>query len=319
MAAVDARIAGICSVTQCSGEEAEYLLTICDTVEDAVTYYFEVPDEHLSKGLLAPIPPPVQIPVLVAKPPAVPVMLPPPVQIPALVAKPPAARVVLPPPVPFPRTEEKKKEEKKEEEEKKVPAAVEKQKQSEAKVPTGKPKISQKAYTKHATPAARITNWIEVPIGELVAFCRHEMLVDKTKSSDYVCPICQMEYYDNMFDLSEAELAKQDLDMTSGRSEITVVQFERCSSHFYHKACAEHMAGRESRSTSVKCAVCGHIYGTLIGNMPPGQMTHEVYPRHGMNCAGYEDCGTIMITYSFPSGCQNGRRYSGTLFIYIVV
>ncbi len=31
-----------------------------------------------------------------------------------------------------------------------------------------------------------------------------------------------------------------------------------------------------------------------------------------MHCAGHEDCGTIEISYSIPSGTRNGIRYHGT-------
>ncbi len=173
-----------------------------------------------------------------------------------------------------------------------------------------KPKIGPKPYTKHETPAAKATNWVEVPIGELVAFCKYEIQNDKTNSDDYVCPICQMEYYENMFTLSESELASHNADMVSGRVPITVVQFEKCANHFYHKECAEGLVAADS--TSAKCAVCGHIYGTLVGTMPPGKMTHKVSKT--AHCAGYEGCGTIVITYLIPSGQQNGLCYSGTVF-----
>ena len=35
-----------------------------------------------------------------------------------------------------------------------------------------------------------------------------------------------------------------------------------------------------------------------------------MYPD--LHCATFEDCGTIVIEYSFPNGTRNGVRYKGT-------
>ena len=82
--------------------------------------------------------------------------------------------------------------------------------------------------------------------------------------------------------------------------------FEKCKNHFYHKGCAEHLAVK----SSLKCAMCGHIYGILVGNMPQGTMTSSV--SNSMKCSGYEKYGTIVIGYNFPSGVCNGVKSSGT-------
>lgn len=63
-----------------------------------------------------------------------------------------------------------------------------------------------------------------------------------------------------------------------------------------------------------KCPVCSQVYGSLIGNQPPGKMTDITQP---MSLPGF-NCRTILITYTFSSGVQGsnhpnpGQRYRGT-------
>jgi deltex-like protein len=60
-----------------------------------------------------------------------------------------------------------------------------------------------------------------------------------------------------------------------------------------------------------KCPICSQVYGPLIGNQPPGQMTYHIPPGIGSSDA-------IIIFYRFPNGRQDsdhpnpGRRYQGT-------
>ena len=64
-----------------------------------------------------------------------------------------------------------------------------------------------------------------------------------------------------------------------------------------------------------KCPICSQVYGPLIGNQPPGKMTDTARPTR---LAGFEDCGSIAITYTFDGGVQGqnhpnpGQRYKGT-------
>jgi deltex len=59
----------------------------------------------------------------------------------------------------------------------------------------------------------------------------------------------------------------------------------------------------------IKCPVCYQIYGIMTGDQPDGTMNHHV--SKNTQCSGY-NCGTIIISYSFPSGSRNGKHYSGT-------
>ncbi|XP_077992667.1 uncharacterized protein LOC144446720 [Glandiceps talaboti] len=63
------------------------------------------------------------------------------------------------------------------------------------------------------------------------------------------------------------------------------------------------------------CPICKVAYGIITGDMPPGTMTDCVEKS---NLPGYPGCGTIVITYTIPSGIQGkehpnpGKRFTGT-------
>ncbi|XP_041362741.1 uncharacterized protein LOC121378571 isoform X2 [Gigantopelta aegis] len=63
------------------------------------------------------------------------------------------------------------------------------------------------------------------------------------------------------------------------------------------------------------CPVCNTIYGVVTGDQPDGRMAVE---RSRKRLPGHEDCGTIIITYSFYDGVQKsehpnpGQDYHGT-------
>ena len=59
------------------------------------------------------------------------------------------------------------------------------EKQEEQKSAGKKPTIEAKAYTQHTTDTARTTKWIEVPIHELVQYCRYEIENEKVNPKDY--------------------------------------------------------------------------------------------------------------------------------------
>ena len=50
----------------------------------------------------------------------------------------------------------------------------------------------------------------------------------------------------------------------------------------------------------------------MTGDMPNGHMSMERYSPGEAPCSGYEQYGTICITYNFPSGTRDNIRYSGT-------
>ncbi|XP_007443321.2 E3 ubiquitin-protein ligase DTX3L, partial [Python bivittatus] len=72
---------------------------------------------------------------------------------------------------------------------------------------------------------------------------------------------------------------------------------------------------REARKHKPVCPVCNHVYGKVKGNQPPGTMD---IVKAKFSLPGYQDFGTIIITYSIPDGVQTeghphpGRRYFGT-------
>ena len=65
-----------------------------------------------------------------------------------------------------------------------------------------------------------------------------------------------------------------------------------------------------------KCPVCSQVYGPLIGNQPPGLMMINRYLP--LSLPGLELGGTIVISYTFPSGTQGpddpnpGKPYTET-------
>lgn len=59
----------------------------------------------------------------------------------------------------------------------------------------------------------------------------------------------------------------------------------------------------------MKCPVCSVIYGIIKGDQPEGTMTVTKDKRP---CPGYDQFGTIVISYNFPSGLRNGKKYPGT-------
>jgi deltex len=60
----------------------------------------------------------------------------------------------------------------------------------------------------------------------------------------------------------------------------------------------------------IKCPVCSSIYGLMVGDQPPGSMTHSVHAD--MHCDGFPDAGTILIHYSMNSGKRGDVNFSGT-------
>ena len=168
-----------------------------------------------------------------------------------------------------------------------------------------KPIILKKDYTKHTTAASKLTDWIEVPVKELVDLCNYEIKYEKITHKDYLCPICQMDFYENMLNMNGDELNIMNEAMIKGNTEIDVVKLSKCDNHFYHKICIEKLL---KNSSSLECPICGIIYGTLIGDMPEGKMDIKYQTS---SCDGNLDCGTIQIIYEIQSGKRNGIYYDG--------
>ena len=60
----------------------------------------------------------------------------------------------------------------------------------------------------------------------------------------------------------------------------------------------------------LKCPVCATIYGKMVGDQPPGDMS--VSTQKNTHCDGYYDCGTIVINYNMHSGQRKGISFPGT-------
>ena len=66
---------------------------------------------------------------------------------------------------------------------------------------------------------------------------------------------------------------------------------------------------------SQQCPVCSTVYGPLKGNQPKGTMS---FSYQSTSLPGFGSCGTIVISYRFPSGIQGpdhpnpGKPYTGT-------
>ncbi|KAM4613124.1 uncharacterized protein ACJ7VT_011302 isoform 4-T4 [Polymixia lowei] len=81
-----------------------------------------------------------------------------------------------------------------------------------------------------------------------------------------------------------------------------------------HEFCKKCLAQAEESAGPI-CPVCKAIYGMIEGNQPEGEMSSSYSTR---SLPGFPNCGTINITYNFPSGRQMerhpnpGQRYDGT-------
>jgi deltex-like protein len=93
-----------------------------------------------------------------------------------------------------------------------------------------------------------------------------------------------------------------------------VVELSECK-HLFHEDCIIHAGNPKGY---LKCPSCGVIYGVRIGSMPKGSMRIEFRGRGQLPLEGFENYGTVQITYSFPNGTQGvdhpepGKSYNGT-------
>lgn len=80
--------------------------------------------------------------------------------------------------------------------------------------------------------------------------------------------------------------------------------------HSFCAACID-----EAFKHQKKCPLCFQVYGSLIGNQPPGKMIDSY---QSTRLPGFASCGTIVISYIFESGIQGpnhpnpGKSYGGT-------
>ncbi|CAG9315510.1 unnamed protein product [Blepharisma stoltei] len=151
-------------------------------------------------------------------------------------------------------------------------------------------KVTQdSAQTSARLETSKVTNWVEYSYEEVekIAEKQHKegYLSEKENERCTIC-LCDFEPSDNG----------------------EIIKLGRCGEHFYHKGCIENCRGE---SDSVRCPVCGAIYGVMMGDMPPGTMT-VIRIENFMPLDGYDNCATFQINYEFPNGTRNGKRYRGT-------
>ena len=134
--------------------------------------------------------------------------------------------------------------------------------------------------------------------------------INKISNEKDKCSICQFIFYeneeesdnntkDNISEIDNKIESFEDLV----KKEINVVLLNNCHDHFFHINCLDMLIGDKN---NFKCPNCSLIYGILIGDQPYGFMS--AYISEYTHCVGYEDVGTIIIDYHFPSG----KNYSGT-------
>jgi len=118
------------------------------------------------------------------------------------------------------------------------------------------------------------------------------------------------ELYEGMAKMDDQQVQQATKEQLADPSKVDVVCMRKCKAHAYHKDCLQRQQGKKEH---IKCAVCGVVYGTLVGDMPPGTMKWEKTNQY--TCSGYEGHGVITIRYQFPDGERPdmpGVRYSGT-------
>ena len=112
-------------------------------------------------------------------------------------------------------------------------------------------------------------------------------VIDSTLATQYgQCSICMMP-----FEFGDAVEEEQQ-----------AIRLQDCIGHGFHSECAEDML-----ESSGKCAICNKYYILKDGDMPDGTMTINIHPAGEVPLQGHETSGTIVITYSFPSGVQGPK------------
>lgn len=117
---------------------------------------------------------------------------------------------------------------------------------------------------------------------------------------DATCCLCLQEFEDEDFDEKD-------------ETKTNVVRLSKCNGHFYHYECC----GKSIEEYVMEkgfCPYCKVRYVQQFGNQPEGQLS--VTKIHS-SLPGYPSSGTILMSFSFPSGIQGdqhphpGKRYHG--------
>ena len=129
--------------------------------------------------------------------------------------------------------------------------------------------------------------WEEIPWTQLLLLVNQQKLTSTQSADREKCIICITDFEPS--------------------DDGQIVKLVNCKGHFFHKAC---ILRGFSGNGSVKCPVCGQIYGDFTGNMPDGSL--QITVTRSIHCDGFHHCQTWVLDYSFPSGEVEGVRYTGT-------
>ena len=168
--------------------------------------------------------------------------------------------------------------------------------------------LVQKENEKTLQKIAAITQYKLISPIELIYKCNYEK-INKISNEKDKCSICQFIFYEdeeeNDSNTKDNNKIKNKIEPFENlvKKEINVVLLNNCHDHFFHINCLDMLIGDKN---NFKCPNCSLIYGILIGDQPYGFMS--AYISDYTHCEGYEDIGTIIIDYHFPSG----KNYSGT-------
>lgn len=140
---------------------------------------------------------------------------------------------------------------------------------------------------KSFTPQS-ITRWQELSWPEMQQVTEEHRRNGQLRSDEFEkCAVCLTEF--------TAEESGQ------------IVRLGQCKGHYYHKECiSSAFCGAES----LKCPVCGYLYGVQWGGMPPG--TFDIVYHRDVTCDGFQP-GSWVLDYHFSKGLlPSGQHYTGT-------
>jgi len=176
-------------------------------------------------------------------------------------------------------------------------------------------KMVQAKCAKKDTTLSQIANYYTITALEF--YIKHHDSRHPPIDNDEKCCFCMFEFFDDINKMSYEQLV-EDL---KNEGDEDIIELEHCGGHFFHIGCLKNYISTQT-STYIKCPICCHIYGVMIGEYPTKKYlmlgdqpkgTMKSYVDKRMHCAGYEKHGTIVIEYNFPSGTlPDGRRYYGT-------
>jgi len=163
--------------------------------------------------------------------------------------------------------------------------------------------INDKAAKEKNDEILKIADYNITPLLEF--YIKHHT-AKQSSFAEERCNICIFEFCEDVDKLTFDDLVN---DLKEDKVD-DIIQLEKCDGHYFHLGCIQNYITSHS-SDYIKCPICCYIYGVMTGDQPAGKMTVSVEKKY--HCSGYDDCGTIIIGYSFPSGkLANGKRYYGT-------